>query len=118
MEDEKEVDVVAQIANYSTGDCCYCRRDSGISMGEEDERPYQNQDLAETCCCDGSQMVREEALFFEDNIDEALPIDESMVGLALRDKHLATESMDAIPPILPTRRLTKIERSSTNGKHI
>jgi hypothetical protein len=83
MEDEKDLDVVAQSANYSTGDCCYCRRDSGVSMGEEDERPYQNQDLAETCCCDGSQMVREEALFFEDNIDEALPIDESMVGLAL-----------------------------------
>jgi hypothetical protein len=74
MEDEKEMDVVAQSPNYTTGDCCHCRRDSGISMGEEDERPYQNQDLAETYCCDGSQ---------KDNIDEALPIDESMVGLAL-----------------------------------
>ena len=81
MEDDEEMEIEVQNPNNLAGDC-HCRRDSGISMGDEDEQPYRNQDLVEICCCDGSQHS-EDALFFEDDIDRALPIDEAMIGLAV-----------------------------------
>ena len=82
MEGEDEIESGPQGPETSAVDCQNCRRDSGISM-DENEPLHQHQELAETCRCDGNQQVGEETLFFEDDMNRSLPIDETLVGLAM-----------------------------------
>lgn len=70
MDDDDDVDMDLQNSNKPTEDC-HCRRDSGISMHNEADETYQTQAVADKCGCDGKQYIIGQALFFDNEIDEA-----------------------------------------------
>lgn len=88
-DEEMEIELEVQNRNASATECSHCRRDSGISMDDERDQLYEDQSLEISCCCDNNDNNRdshelgEDELFFEDDVDGTLHIDEAMIGLAV-----------------------------------